>query len=213
MHKLLIIGASGGIGLRTVERALEDGHAVRAVARRASAIEIDDPLLEKCDTDATDAEALRPALEGATAVIQAIGVAPSLQRTLKPVDLFSKSTAALLPEMERAGIRRLVTVTGFGAGDSRNAMSLIERTGHRALLGRAYDDKDIQEEMIRASNLDWLIVRPTILTNRPARGTYKVLLDPEEWRNGLISRADVADFLVREAVAPRHSRSTPVLTT
>lgn len=212
MHKLLIIGASGGIGRRTVERALADGHAVRAVARRASAIDIDDPQLEKCDIDATDAEALRPALDGVSVVIQAIGVAPSLARTLRPVDLFSKSTAALLPEMARAGLRRLVSVTGFGAGDSRTAMSFLERTGHRALLGRAYDDKDTQEAMIRESDLDWLIVRPTILTNRPARGAYKVLLDPAEWRNGLIARADVADFLVREAVTPRHSRTTPVLT-
>jgi uncharacterized protein YbjT (DUF2867 family) len=110
-----------------------------------------------------------------------------------------------------AGIRRLVAVTGFGAGDSRARLSLPERAVHRLLLGPAYDDKDRQEVLIRGSGLDWLIVRPTILTNGPRTGRYRVLVEPGSWRNGLISRADVADFLVREAAEPSLSQVAPVL--
>ncbi|MBK5925821.1 NAD(P)-dependent oxidoreductase [Rhodobaculum claviforme] len=214
MAHLLIIGASGGIGLRAVEAALSAGHRVRALSRSAQAISVEAPpdSFEPFPADATDAAALATALEGVDAVILAVGAAPTLARTLRPVTLFTDVTRALLPAMQAAGVRRLVAVTGFGAGDSRAAMSLLERTGHDLLLGRAYADKTVQEAMIRDSDLDWLIVRPTILTNRPARGNAKVLRDPAQWRNGLISRADVAALLVREAATPTLSHEAPVLT-
>jgi uncharacterized protein YbjT (DUF2867 family) len=66
------------------------------------------------------------------------------------------------------------------------------------LLKRVYDDKDVQEWIIWSSGLDWTIVRPGLLTNGPATGRYRVLTMPQEWRVGLISRADVADFLVQQ---------------
>ena len=211
MQHLLIIGASGGIGIETVRLALRRGHRVRALARKAGRIAIDDPLFEARSADATDPAAVRGALDGVDAVIQAVGVAPSLGRMVTPIDLFSKTTAILVPEMVRAGVRRLVAVTGFGAGDSRRALSLLERVPHRLLLGTAYDDKGRQEAIIRDSTLDWLIVRPTILTNGRGRGKYRVLVDPETWRNGLIARRDVADFLLREATEPTLVREAPVL--
>jgi uncharacterized protein YbjT (DUF2867 family) len=65
-------------------------------------------------------------------------------------------------------------------------------------LGRVYADKDVQERIIRKSRLDWTIVRPTILTNGPHTGAYRVLVDPNDWTSGFISRADVADFLVKQ---------------
>lgn len=211
MQRVLIIGASGGIGIETVRLALQRGHQVRALARTADRIQIDDPLLETRSADAADPEAVRSALEDVDAVVHVVGVARSLRRMFTPIDVFSKTTAVLVPEMARAGVKRLVAVTGFGAGDSRKALSCAERIPHRLFLGTAYDDKDRQEAIIRASDLDWLIVRPTILTNGPGRGRYKVLVTPETWRNGLIARRDVADFLVREATVPTHSRVAPVL--
>lgn len=211
MQRVLIIGASGGIGIEAVRLALQAGHRVRALARNTERIGIDHPNLETRSADATDAEAVRATLEGVDAVIQVIGVAPSLRRMFTPIEVFSKTTAVLVAEMARADVRRLVAVTGFGAGDSRRAFSLPERVGHRLFLGTAYDDKDRQEAIIRDSDLDWLIVRPTILTNGPGRGRYQVLVSPDTWRNGLISRRDVAEFLVREATAPTHHRVAPVL--
>ena len=211
MQRLLIIGASGGIGIEAVRIALQAGHPVRALARNAERIGIDHPLLDTRSADATDAEAVRAALDGVDAVIKAVGVAPSLRRMVTPIDVFSRTTAVLVAEMARAGVRRLVAVTGFGAGDSRRAFSLPERLGHRLFLGTAYADKDRQEAIIRASDLDWLIVRPTILTNGAGRGRYRVLVSPDTWCNGLITRRDVAAFPVREATASTLHRVTPVL--
>ena len=212
MTNLLVIGASGGIGLAAVRAALAAGHHVRGLSRRAAQIGIDDPAFTPVPGDATYRDAVAGALDGIDAVIFALGVPKSLQRTLRPVTIVSEATQATIAAMEAAGVRRLVAVTGFGAGESRHAMSLLERVPHRMLLGHAYDDKDRQEGLIRASRLDWLILRPTILTNRPARGAVKLLRDPAAWRNGLISRADVAEVLGRAAARPTLSHEAPVLT-
>jgi uncharacterized protein YbjT (DUF2867 family) len=131
---------------------------------------------------------------------------------LQASDFASRATAVMLEGMHAAGVRRLVVVTGFGAGRSRRAMSAIERLGHGAVLGRIYADKSRQEALVIDSGLDWTIVRPTILTNGRAKGHYRVLEDPADWRNGLIARADVADFLVRAAGDPALVGKDPVIT-
>jgi len=113
--------------------------------------------------------------------------------------------------MESSGPKRLIAVTGYGAGESRSAMNRVEEFGHHLLLGRAYADKDVQEKIIERSALDWTIARPTILTNGPATGKYKVLTEPESWRNGLISRGDVAAFLVECALDRENLHEAPVL--
>ena len=212
---LLVVGASRGIGLEAVRQALARGHHVRALARSADRIAADarleHPRLEPRAADATDATAVRAALEGAEAVIQAIGARRPIRHRPGSVTLFSETTRALIAGMRAAGVRRLVAVTGFGAGDSRGRLSLVERLPHRLLLGPVYDDKDRQEALIRASHLDWLIVRPTFLTNGARTGRDRGLVAPRAGRTGLIARADVADFLVREATEPRLSHATPVL--
>jgi uncharacterized protein YbjT (DUF2867 family) len=79
------------------------------------------------------------------------------------------------------------------------------------VLKRVYDDKDVQEQMIKASGLAWTIVRPGLLTSGPATGRVRALADPKDWGAGSISRADVADFLVREAFERRFVGRTPLL--
>jgi uncharacterized protein YbjT (DUF2867 family) len=78
-------------------------------------------------------------------------------------------------------------------------------------LKRVYDDKDVQEWIIRRSGLDWTIVRPGLLTDRPASGRYRVLTAARDWQAGTISRADVADFLVRQVDDRALIGHTPLL--
>lgn len=209
---VLIIGASKGIGRRAVDCALERGCSVRAMARGADKIDIEHKRLEKFSGDATDADDVRRALAGVDAVIFALGMPAGLTRLLRPVTVFSRSTEVLVDEMEASGPKRLVAVTGFGAGETRSAMNAVEELGHNMVLGRAYADKSVQEKIVERSSLDWTIVRPTILTNGRATGKYKALVDPESWRNGFISRADVAEFLVECALGAKHLHEAPVLT-
>ncbi|GJD66128.1 NAD(P)-dependent oxidoreductase [Methylobacterium frigidaeris] len=209
MAHLLVIGASQGIGLETVKAALGAGHRVRAFARSASKIELSDPHLERFPGDALSAPDIAGALDGIDAVVQALGV--PFRDLFGPVRLFSDATNVLVPAMEKAGVRRLVAVTGFGTGDSRDAIGPLQRLPFRLVFGRAYDDKDAQEMRIRRSSLDWTFVRPGVLTGGPATGRYQVLDRRSSWKNGLIARADVAQFIVKEVDDSGHVGRAVVL--
>ncbi len=189
------MGATSGIGKCAVEEALSRGLAVRAFARSADTLP-PAPDLELYAGDALNSDDVASALKGVRAVVYALGIRERLAMLWEEETLFSTSTRVLLQEMENAGVARLIVVTGFGAGRSKSAMSFIERVGHRAIFGKPYEDKGRQEAMIMESSTDWTIVRPVILTNGARSGKYRVLRKPEEWRMGLISRKDVASYLI-----------------
>lgn len=207
--KILVIGAGKGIGRQAVLRGVAAGHQMRAMSRSGSPDDTDG--VEDCIGDALIAEDLARAVAGMDAVISTLGIKETPAMLWQEVTLFSDSTKLLIPVMEAADVRRLIAVTGFGAGDSREAMSWVERTGHGVLLGKPYADKDRQEQVIRDSGLDWTIARPVILTNGRHTGQIGVHADPAAWRNGLISRADVAGYLIDAAESGRDMHQAVVL--
>jgi len=209
MARVLIIGASKGIGLEATKQSLAAGHEVRALARSASSIDLSNPRLEKIRGDALNTEEVEAALQGVDVVIQTLGV--GLGDLLRPVSLFSAATRVLVAAMASNGIKRLICVTGFGAGDSRSSIGCLQRVPFQVVFGRAYDDKSEQERLIKQSSLDWTIVRPGVLINSARSGRYRILETAPEWRNGIISRANVADFLVRLIDDPSYVRKAPVL--
>ena len=207
--RVLIIGASKGIGLETTRQALDAGHDVRALARSATAIAISNPSLEKMQGNALKTEDVEAALVGVDVVIQTLGV--GLGELLRPVHLFSDATRKLIQAMKIQGVKHLICVTGFGAGDSRASISCLQRLPFQIVFGRAYDDKSLQEQLIKESELDWTIARPGVLTSGPRTGQYQILSESSQWRNGIISRADVAEFLVRQIGDQTYIRKAPVL--
>ena len=207
--RVLIIGASKGIGLETTRQALDTGHDVRALARSATAIAVSNPSLEKMRGDALKTEDVEAALVGVDVVIQTLGV--GLGDLFRPVHLFSDTTRVLIAAMGSQVVKRLICVTGFGAGDSRASISCLQRLPFQIVFGRAYDDKSLQEQLIKESELDWTIARPGVLTNGPRTGRYRILSEATQWRNGIISRADVAEFLVRQIGDQTYIRTTLVL--
>jgi putative NADH-flavin reductase len=211
MARILVIGGSSGIGAEVARQAAAVGHFVRAMSRGGSLPEWIIGDCEPISGDALNKADVRLALDGVDVVVQALGIPPTIKMVLKPVTLFSKATMILVQQMEEAGVKRLLSVTGFGAGDSRSSINFMQRVPFRLLLGNAYDDKTIQEKLITESNLDWLIVRPGVLTNGDRSDQYKVLLDSKNWRNGIISRADVSDFIVSQFVSDYLLHEKPVL--
>lgn len=207
--RVLIIGASKGIGLETTRQALAAGYDVRAQARSTIAIAGSTPSLEKISGDALKPEIIEAALVGVDVVIQTLGV--RLEDLFRPVHLFSDATKVLIAAMKSQGIKRLVAVTGFGAGDSCTSISCLQRIPFQFIFGRAYDDKTLQEKLIKDSGLDWTIARPGVLTSGPRTGRYRILSETSEWRNGIISRADIAEFLVRQIEDQTYIHKNPVL--
>lgn len=217
MTKILVIGASRGIGLATVAAALDAGHTVRAFARSATALpRVDSVRCEVFLGDASDPAAVGRSLAGIDAVIQTLGVSLNVEAWLSGTTLFSKATRVLVDAMKAlsqpTSVKRLIVVTGLGAGDSRGRGGcLYDGVFFPLILQRIYDDKDVQERIVRESGLDWTLVRPVGLTNGPATGRYRVLTDPSTWRAGFVSRRDVADFLVRQVTDRTHIHATPLV--
>ena len=209
LARVLIIGASKGIGLETTGQAIEAGHFVRAMSRSTNGMELSNPKLERVNGDALKSQDVESALNGVEVVIQTLGV--NLSDMLRPVHLFSRATRVLISAMEAQEVMRLICVTGFGAGDSRTSISRLQRVPFQLIFGRAYNDKSLQESLIKNSSLDWTIARPGVLTRGQRTGQYRIIDEPALWRNGIISRADVAEFLVRQVDDRDHVRKSPVL--
>ncbi len=205
---LLIVGASRGIGLRLLEQALGEGHNVTALARHPAQVAEGKGHLRSVQGSVLDSATVESAVAGQDAVVCVTGVrAPWEQRRL-----FSEGTRCLLAAMAKAGVRRLVCVTGIGAGDSRGHGGLLYNYVFFPLLAKGiYTDKDRQEALVRASDTNWTIVRPGFLTNGPRTGSYRVYTDLTGVTAGKISRADVADFVLSEITLNRYLGQTPLL--
>lgn len=212
MAHLLIVGASKGIGLETVKQALDSGHHVRAFARSAGSMALVHRSLEKRSGSALNAADVAEALNGIDVVVLAIGISAGPQMVVGPVTLFSDATRVLVDAMETAGVSRLICVTGYGAGDSRASLGCLQGFAFSLVMGRVYGDKSKQERLICESDLDWVVARPVFLTHGSRTGRYQVLVEADQWRNGVISRADVADFLVKQIDDDAYLGRTPVLT-
>ena len=207
--KVLIIGGTRGIGREVVAAAHIAGHEVTLLARNAERISLPVTGVRVVVGDAGDADDIERAVAGQDAVVWTVGVGP----TRRPVHLFSRSTRFLLAAMARHGVRRLMCVTGIGAGDSRgHGGFLYDRIVQPLFLRTVYEDKDRQEALLRGSDVDWTIVRPGTLTSGPATGLVRVLTDLQGVTAGKVSRADVAAFIVENLETGEYRRTAVLLT-
>ena len=211
MSRVVVMGGSRGIGLETVKALLERGDDVIAFSRGANIMQLDHPKLTRISGNAKNADETRAALKDANAVVQTLGVPVNLKLLTGPIDLFSSATLTLIPIMEELKINRLIAVTGFGAGDSMAAINCFQKVPFNIVFGQAYRDKSAQEALIKDSTLDWTIVRPGVLTNQRLKRPYRVRIQPKEWRNGIISRAAIADYIVSAIYDPATIGAEPVI--
>jgi uncharacterized protein YbjT (DUF2867 family) len=206
--KVLVLGATGGTGRAIVREAGAQGHSVVALVRsKAKATDL--AVAELVEGDARDEQALSRALEGCSGVISSLGTPMS---PFREVTLLSVATRALVKAMERRNVRRLVCITGLGAGDSRGHGGFVFDTLILPLLLRkVYEDKNRQEDAVRASKLDWVLVRPVVLNDKPARGTVRAETDLSGIHGGTVARGDVAKFVVQQLTDDRWLRRAPLI--
>lgn len=190
--KVLVLGATGGTGRAVVEQLKQLGHSPVALVRSAAtARSLDTTLVEG---DARDESVLAAAVANCDAVISALGTPAS---PFREVTLLSTATRALVAAMRRRGLRRLIAITGIGAGDSRgHGGFLFDRLIMPLLLRKVYADKNRQEQIVAESGLEWVLVRPAILNDKPPRGKVRALVDLNGFHGGTIARGDVAKFVI-----------------
>jgi putative NADH-flavin reductase len=207
--KVLVVGATGPLGLQIVSKALKAGHTVTAMVRSSQA---QFPSgVRTVQGDVLRPDSLAHAVIDQDAVISSLGSKISF----KPVTMLSAGTRNLVEAMRAQRVNRLVCITGIGAGDSKGRGGfLYNRLIQPLLLNEVYKDKTRQEEVVRESGLDWTIVRPAQLTNGEARGagSYRVLSDLKGVTAAKIARADSAEFTVSALNKTDFSRRTVLIT-
>lgn len=168
--KLLIFGASGLTGREMVEQALEQNHTVMAFVRTPEKFDIRHDSLKVAQGDITDYEKVERAVEGQEAVLSALGASNLLMRTPS----LTEGMRNIVRAMEKTGVRRFVYESALGVSDSvADTRFPVRYFVIHVILGRAYADHEDKERIIKASSLDWIIVRPTQLVNKPRTGKYK----------------------------------------
>jgi putative NADH-flavin reductase len=209
MAKIVVIGASRGIGLELLDQAFQQGHSVTALFRNPQKFSMRHERLRTVIGNVADQESMNKAVAGQDVICWTVGIKP----TWKNVTIFSEGTKHMLQAMEDAKVRRLICVTGIGVGESRGHGGFFyDWIVNPLLLKKIYKDKERQEELIRASNTDWIIVRPGFLTNGPLTRRYRALTDLSGVRAGKISRADVANFMLENITSKEYVGKSLLLT-
>ena len=203
---VIIFGATGSVGRHLVEQSLRDGHTVTAFARDPSVLELTHANLTHRAGDVLDAAAVQAAIAGHDAVMVALGAG-------RKGAVRAAGTRNVIAGMTRHGLRRLVCASTLGVGDSYPALNFFwKRIMFGLLLRDAFADHQAQEDAIRESGLDWVIVRPGAYTDGPATGVYKSGFAPAEKNIALkISRADVARFMLEQLTGTTWLRRAPGL--
>lgn len=208
--RLLVIGGTGGTGQAITRAALAAGHEVTALVRVETKAREILPGATLVEGDVRDREALLRALSGCDAVISALGTR-KIQLVAR-VTVHSEGTRTLVDAMRQSRVRRLVCITGVGAGDSAGHGGFVyDWLIKPVLLRTIYDDKDRQEALVRSSGLDWIIVRPAVLTDGDVTGRTVATINLQDIHGGSITRADVAAFVVAQVSSDEWLGKTPLI--
>jgi len=193
--KVLVLGATGGTGREVVAQAAEQSHTVTVLVRHPERLDSADSKIRVLTGDVTDGgTALKAAVAGQDVVISTLGVGNSL----KSNGLIARSAPSIANAMASQGVRRLIFVSAYGVGSTRQNAPLLPRILMGLLLGDLYRDKEAGERYIVRSDLDWTIVYPVSLTNGPRTGQYRVAECIDLHGFPRVSRADVAHFLLSQ---------------
>jgi putative NADH-flavin reductase len=194
--KIAVVGATGATGQRVVKNALRQGHFVTAVARHPERLPSADRL-SLVRGDVLTRGGLTGTLDGVEAVISCIGP----EKNLSPGTLMSVGVASILGECKRANVRRFVMQSGIGLSDGRELSwpsRFVVRVSSR-IFTAAVVDKGAAERMTQKTDLEWVIVRPVVLADKPAKGRYTAGPSARVAVLIRLSFDDCADCLLRAA--------------
>lgn len=206
--KIIVFGASGGTGKEIVRQALEAKHEVTAFVRHPARVMLEHQQLKLVTGDVTDAATVEKAIAGHEAVISALG--PSRPPVPGMMEIAAQN---IIAAMKKAGLRRLISTTGAGVRAEQDQPKLIDHLmkGLLTLLaGEVLKDSAANVAVIRASELDWTIVRYPRLSDGPLTNHYRVGFVGRDSGTRL-SRADGAHFVLKELAEGQYICQMPVV--
>lgn len=205
--KLVIFGATGKIGRHLVTQALEQGHDVTAFVRNPNKMKKAKKGLTIVKGDVLDPATLKKGISGRDAVICALGMPLFNKEGLR-----AQGTKNIIKVMEETGVKRLVCLSGLGAGESRKLLPASYKYFIVPLFMRhLYADHNRQEVHVKGSSLDWVIARPASFTKGKHTGQYRHGFSTDEPIALKISHADVADFMLTQLVDNTYLHQAPCL--
>lgn len=204
--KLTIFGATSGTGAQVMQQALAAGHSVTILARDPAKVATQNPRLTVVAGNVLNQSDVAKALEQAEAVVCTLGNTGN-----NPADVVSAGTQQIVNALQHRGLKRLIVVSSLGVGDSKQQVPFFFKVLAATVLRKTMKDKEVQEALVRASDLDWTIVRPGGLTDGPRTGVYRFGV-AANLTAGQVARADVADFILRELERNEFVRMTPAIT-
>lgn len=206
--KVLVIASSRRVRRQLAEQAQAESHEVTALEKRISRFSWRRPRYRVVAGDVLDERSLSPAVAGQDAVVC------WLQPPSRKSDSYLwESTANLIRVMERHAVRRLICISACGAGDSRGHCGFFhDHIIQKLLLKQVFQDRDRQEELIRGTDLDWVIVRPARLTTGRSQGKYMVLTDLRNFKAGRIALVDAVEFALKQLHSNFYLFQAPLVT-
>jgi len=206
--KILILGSTGRTGQELVKQSLDQNHDVTALARDPDKLNLKHERLTVIKGNVLDRNLVMKIAEEKDGVLSALGTGKSLNSE----DLISNTLDILIPAMNEKNVKRLIFLSAFGVGKTFEQASLIQKIAFRLFLKNIYADKSKGDEKVMNSNLDWTLVFPVLLTDKPASVKYKVGENLSMKGMPKISRADVAHFMVRQLTDNTYLRKCPIVT-
>lgn len=208
--KLLIFGSTGTIGRQLVQQALEQGHTVTAFARDPAKLDIQHPHLKIAQGDVMDFPSVQQAVQRQDAVLCSLG---ATLRAGSKSPIRAEGTRNIIRTMEQVGVRRLICQTTLGVGESWENLNFFWKyIMFGFLLRQAYADHVQQEEYVKQSHLDWIIVRPGAFVDGDRTSEYRHGFPVTDRTLKLkISRADVADFMLKQLADDLYLYKTPAV--
>ncbi len=196
--KIAVFGASGKTGVKVVEQALAMGYEVKALARNPQKITISDEKLSIVQGDVTDAAAVEKTINGVDGVLVTLGASADMQADI----VMEEGTKNIINAMKKYNVKRIIVQSSYAMSGSEEGVAFMKQMGmgdeQIAMVQPVLDDKAKQEDAIRDSGLEYTVVRPLMLNDESKTGSYRAgeTLDVKVGDN--ISRADVADFMLKE---------------
>ncbi len=204
---IIIFGSTGGTGQQLIKQALEKGYSVSAFARSPEKIILKHEKLKVIKGDVLNLKSVEKAIQNHDAVLCSIGLPSVMDKSY----LRAQGTKNIIQAMQGNGINRLICQSALGVNESSNLLPFYYKFLIIPLFMKyLYRDHELQETYIKESKLKWTIIRPAVLTNNELTGKYQHRIETKNKSiTAKISRADTADFMLKQLTDESYFYKTP----